>query len=114
MLFALLGVTCGILLGYFTKIGFNIDPQYSIYIFLVILAMVNSIFTIFSKKNMEDFKIKYCFIYVFVDIIVAILAGFISKKLGLPLYLAIIFAFGNNIYKNISLLINSLINKKVV
>lgn len=114
MLFALLGVTCGILLGYFTKIGFNISPQYSIYILLVILAMVNSIFTILSKKNMEEFKIKYCFIYVFVDIIVAILAGFISEKLGLPLYLAIIFAFGNNIYKNLSLIINSLIKKKVV
>ena len=107
MLFALIGVACGILLGYYTKYGVNIDPQYSIYIFLVILAMVNSIFTILSKKNMDDFKIKYCFIYVFVDIIVALATGFVSEKLGLPLYLAIIFAFGNNIYKNLSLIISS-------
>ena len=114
MLFALLGVACGILLGYFTNFGANIDPQYSIYILLVILAMVNSIFTILSKKNIDEFKIKYCFIYVFVDIIVAIVTGFISEKLGLPLYLAVIFAFGNNIYKNLSLIINSLIKKKTV
>ena len=111
MIFALLGVVCGVLLGYITKSGFDIGPQYSIYIFLVILALVNSIFTILYKKNMDEFKIKYCFIYVFVDIIVAILVGFISEKLGLPLYLAIIFAFGNNIYKNLSLMINSLTNK---
>ncbi len=107
MLFALIGVACGVLLGYFTKFGLNIDPQYSIYIFLVILAMVNSIFTILSKKNIEEFKIKYCFIYVFVDIIVAIATGYVSEKLGLPLYLAIIFAFGNNIYKNLSLIMSS-------
>jgi len=106
MLFALIGVACGVLLGYFTKFGLNIDPQYSIYIFLVILAMVNSIFTILSKKNIEEFKIKYCFIYVFVDIIVAIATGYVSEKLGLPLYLAIIFAFGNNIYKNLSLIMS--------
>jgi len=66
MLFALIGVACGVLLGYFTKFGLNIDPQYSIYIFLVILAMVNSIFTILSKKNIEEFKIKYCFIYLLI------------------------------------------------
>ncbi len=106
MLFALIGVACGVLLGYFTKFGLNIDPQYSIYIFLIILAMVNSIFTILSKKNIEEFKIKYCFIYVFVDIIVAIATGYVSEKLGLPLYLAIIFAFGNNIYKNLSLIMS--------
>ena len=111
MLFALLGLVSGLLIGYLTKFGFNIDPQYSIYIFLVILALVNSLFTILYKKNIEEFKIKYCFMYVFVDIIISILVGFISEKLGIPLYLAIVFAFGNNIYKNINLIINSLTNK---
>ncbi len=108
MIFALIGIACGILLGYFTKFGNNLDPQYSVYMLLFILAISNSIFTILSKKNMDEFKIKYCFIYVFVDIIVAVVIGFVSEKLGLPLYLAVIFAFGNNIYKNLSLIITSL------
>ena len=114
MIYALLGVVCGILLGYFTNNGLVINPQYSVYLFLVILAMVNSIFTILSKKNIEEFKIKYCFIYIFVDIIVALALGFISEKLGLPLYLALVFAFGNNIYKNLIVIINSSISKKNV
>ena len=111
MLFVLLGLVSGIFIGYLTKFGFKIDPQNSIYILLVILALINSIFTILYKKNIEEFKIKYCFMYVFVDIIISILVGFISEKLGLPLYLAIIFAFGNNIHKNLNLMINSFTSK---
>lgn len=107
MLFILLGIICGALIGFFTKFGMFIDSKHSIYMLLFILAIINSIFTILSKKNMEDFKISYCFIYVFIDIIIAVGIGFISDKLGLPLYLAVIFAFGNNIYKNLSSLVVS-------
>ena len=114
MLYAILGLICGATLGYFTQFGIKIDNQYSIYFLLIILAMINSVFTILTKKNIDEFKIKYCFIYVFIDIILSIAIGFVSEKIGLPLYLALIFAFGNNIYKNLSIIINSLIKKKVV
>ena len=107
MVYAFLGIAIGIILGFFTNNMFQISPQYSIYLLLVILAVTNSSFTIISKKNMAEFKIKYCFMYIFIDIIVALVLGFISDKLGLPLYLALVFAFGNNIYKNIQFIINS-------
>ncbi len=112
MLFVLSGIVFGILIGMLPNFGIYIDSKHSIYMLLLILAIINSIFTIVSKKNIEDFKISYCFIYIFIDIIIAVGIGFISDKLGLPLYLAVIFAFGNNIYKNLSLLVVSLVNFK--
>lgn len=110
MFFVLSGIAFGILIGIFSKFGIYIDPKHSVYMLLLILAIANSIFTIVTKKNIEDFKISYCFIYIFIDIIIAVGIGFISDKIGLPLYLAVIFAFGNNIYKNLSLLVVSFVN----
>ena len=112
MLFILLGIIVGVLIGIFSKFGIYIDSSYSIYMLLLILAIINSIFTLIIKKNIENFKISYCFIYVFIDIIIAVGIGFLSDKIGLPLYLAAIFAFGNNIYKNLSSLVVSLVNYK--
>jgi small basic protein len=112
MLFILSGIVVGILIGYLSKFGIYIDSKYSIYMLLLILAIVNSIFTLITKKNIDNFKISYCFIYIFIDIIIAVGIGFLSDKLGLPLYLAAIFAFGNNIYKNLSLLVVSLVQFK--
>lgn len=110
MLFILLGIVVGVLIGTLSKFGLYIDSSYSIYMLLLVLAIMNSIFTLITKKNIENFKISYCFIYIFIDIIIAVGIGFLSDKLGLPLYLAAIFAFGNNIYKNCSLLVVSLVN----
>lgn len=112
MLFVLLGIIVGVLIGTLSKFGLYIDSTYSIYMLLLILAIINSIFTLITKKNIENFKISYCFIYIFIDIIIAVGIGFLSDKLGLPLYLAAIFAFGNNIYKNLSLLVVSLVSLK--
>lgn len=110
MIFVLSGLILGVLIGYLSNFGIFIDSKYSIYMLLFILAIMNSIITIITKKNLEDFKISYCFIYIFIDIIIAVGIGFISEKLGLPLYLAVIFAFGNNIYKNLSQIVVSFVN----
>lgn len=112
MLYVLLGIVAGVVIGTSSKLGVYIDSKHSIYMLLLILAIVNSIFTLMAKKNIENFKISYCFIYIFIDIIIAVGIGFLSDKLGLPLYLAAIFAFGNNIYKNLSLLVVSLVSFK--
>ncbi len=112
MLYVLLGIVTGVVIGSLSKFGVYIDSKHSIYMLLLILAIINSIFTLIAKKNIENFKISYCFIYIFIDIIIAVGIGFLSDKLGLPLYLAAIFAFGNNIYKNLSLLVASLVHFK--
>ncbi|QSX06156.1 DUF1290 domain-containing protein [Sedimentibacter sp. zth1] len=114
MLYVITGGLSGLVLGLSVHNIFFFDPIYSIYIYLLILAIINSLVTIISKKNMEDFQIKHCFIYVFVDIIIALILGFLGEYLGLPLYLVAIFAFGNNIYKNLYLHINNFIKKKRV
>lgn len=114
MLIAIIGIISGLVVGFLINMFYTIDPLYSVYMYLLILALINSILTLSIKKNTEDFKIKYCFIYIFVDIIISIVVGIIGERLSLPLYLLVVFAFGNNIYKNINKLINLYITKKSV
>jgi small basic protein len=40
------------------------------------------------------------------DLVYALLLGFVGEQLGLPIYLAAVFAFGNNIYKKLRNLVD--------
>jgi len=39
------------------------------------------------------------------------LLGYVGEQLGLPIYLAAVFAFGNNIYKNLRIMSNFMLEK---
>ena len=99
------GLILGGLFGYVSNDTAGIMVNNSIYYFLIILALINSIIRIVSKKNIYDFKIKYCFIHVIFDIILSLVVGYFSSKLGVPFYLVVAFVFGNNIYQNVFSLI---------
>lgn len=114
MLYAIIGGIGGLALGFALRNNISFSSVYSVYIYLLILALTNTLITIICKKNMGELKIIYCFIYVFVDIILAIILAFLGEKLGLPLYLIGVFAYGNNIYRNIYSRINTIVKKKKV
>jgi small basic protein len=49
--------------------------------------------------------------YLFTDLIYALFLGYVGEQLGLPIYLAAVFAFGNNIYKKLRILVNITLEK---
>lgn len=111
MIYVIIGVLIGIIAGFNVNIVY--DTTYTIYVSLVILAIINTIFTIFAESLKEEIiKSKRVIILLFSDIIIALILGFIGEQLGLPLYLAAIFAFGNNIYNNIKKSIYDFLDKK--
>lgn len=110
MIYVILGILVGVIVGLKTDIYFS--PLYAVYLSMLILAIVNTIFKILANTGKKEVNFKTSMIYLMTDVVIALILGFVGEQLGLPLYLAAIFAFGNNIYTNVNLIINSYIEKK--
>jgi len=106
-------VAAGLVLGVIA--GLNLDlaysPEYAVYISLTILAILNSIFNMLSENLNGELTPVKSILFLTGDLVFALFLGYIGEQLGLPIYLAAIFAFGNNIYKNLNIMINFLLEK---
>ncbi|MGB4439777.1 MAG: DUF1290 domain-containing protein [Sedimentibacter sp.] len=106
-------VAAGLVLGVIA--GLNLDlvysPEYAVYISLTVLAILNSIFNMLSENLNGELTPVKSLLFLTGDLAFALFLGYIGEQLGLPIYLAAIFAFGNNIYKNLKIMINYLLEK---
>lgn len=109
MLYVIAGVVLGIIAGLKLNVGYN--PEYTVYISLSILAMVNTTFTILCENIKGESKIVKSVLYLASDLIFALFLGYLGERLGLPIYLAAVFAFGNNIYRNLKIMLDFVIVK---
>lgn len=109
MLYVIIGLGIGILAGLKLNIGY--DPTYAVYISLSILAIINTIINMACDNLKKEINVLKSGLLLIADLVFALLLGFIGEQLGLPIYLAAVFAFGNNIYKNISVVIDLLLQK---
>lgn len=109
MLYVIAGVVLGIIAGLKLNVGYN--PEYTVYISLSILAMVNTVFTILCENINGELKIIKSALYLISDLIFALFLGYLGEQLGLPIYLAAVFAFGNNIYKKLRIVLDFVIVK---
>lgn len=109
MIYIIAGLILGVLAG--LKLNIAQDTQYAVYTSLCILAIINTIFNILlSEKNSKP-NIFKSVMYLVGDLSYAFLIGYIGEQLQLPIYLAAVFAFGNNIYQKIKKLIELITEK---
>lgn len=110
MIYAIIGILLGVLIGKFLPITYS--ASYSTYISVAILACLDSVFggirAMFDKK----FDIEIFVSGFFGNAILAALLAYIGDRLGLPLYYAAIFAFGSRLFQNFAIIRRCLINKK--
>ncbi|MEI6601925.1 MAG: small basic family protein [Clostridia bacterium] len=99
----ILGLILGVIIGIFF-IPFNISPVYSIYVAVGILAALDSIFGAFSARLQNKFDLKIFISGFFGNAIIAAGLAYVGDQLGMPLYLAAIFAFGNRLFLNFALI----------
>jgi small basic protein len=100
MIYVIAGLVIGIAAG--LKMNVIYSAEYAVYIALVILAFINSIFDILLSNLRGDAKnTKKMMILLLSDLIFALVLGYVGERIGLPIHLAPIFAFGNNIFRNI-------------
>jgi len=99
----ILGLIVGVIIGIFF-IPFNISPVYSIYVAVGILAALDSIFGAFSARLQNKFDLKIFISGFFGNALIAAGLAYVGDQLGMPLYLAAIFAFGNRLFLNFALI----------
>lgn len=106
----LLGLILGILIGAFLM-PYNIPYQYSNYVAVAILAALDSVFGGISATVQKKFDMKVFLSGFFGNALLAAGLAYVGDKLGIQLYLAAVFAFGNRLFLNFAIIRRYLLNK---
>ncbi|NLK86467.1 MAG: small basic family protein [Clostridiaceae bacterium] len=106
----ILGMIIGILVGVFL-IPVNIPQQYSSYLAVAILAALDSVFGGIASTMQGKFDMKVFISGFFGNAVLAAILAYIGDQMGLQLYLAAIFAFGNRIFLNFAVIRRYMLNK---
>lgn len=109
MLYVVAGIMLGIIAGFKLNVGY--DPSYAVYISLVILAIIDVIITMICDNLKNESNISKSVLLLAMNFVFAMLLGFVGEQLGLPIYLAAVFAFGNNMYRNFTFIAGFLLEK---
>jgi small basic protein len=105
----IIGLVIGILIGVLMPV--KIPAQYSNYVAVGIMAALDSVFGGISAILQKRFDIKIFLSGFFGNAILAALLAYIGDKLGIQIYLAAIFAFGNRIFINFGIIRRILLKK---
>jgi small basic protein len=104
-----LGLIIGILVGVF--IPYNIPQQYSDYVAVAILAALDSVFGGAAATVQGKFDLKIFLSGFFGNALLAAGLAYVGDQLGIQLYLAAVFAFGNRLFLNFAVLRRFILNK---
>ncbi|HEX9062934.1 MAG TPA: small basic family protein [Clostridia bacterium] len=105
----ILGLILGIVIGMI--IPFDIPFQYSNYVAVGILAALDSVFGGLASALQGKFDMKVFLSGFFGNALLAAGLAYVGDKLGIQLYLAAIFAFGNRLFLNFGIIRRILLNK---
>ena len=105
----ILGLVVGILIGIF--IPYNISPRYSNYVAVAILAALDSVFGGIVATLKKNFDMKVFLSGFFGNALLAGGLAYVGDQLGIQLYLAAIFAFGNRLFLNFAIIRRFVLNK---
>ena len=108
MLFVI-GTLLGALIGIFMPI--TIPVKYSIYVAVAILAALDTVCGGFVATLEKKFDLAIFLSRFFLNAILAAMLTYIGEKIGIQLYLAAIFAFGNRLFLNFGIIRRVLIKK---
>ena len=109
MIYVVAGLVLGVVAGLILNLIYS--PEDSVYIALVVLAMLNTIFNMLSENLKGDLTPVKSGVFLASDLLFGLFLAYVGEQLGLPVYLAAVFAFGNNIYKKLRIMIDFLLEK---
>lgn len=106
----ILGLIIGVVVGMFF-IPVNIPAQYSNYVAVAILAALDSVFGAIAATLQGKFDMKIFLSGFFGNAALAAILAYIGDQLGIQIYLAAIFAFGNRLFLNFAIIRRLILNK---
>jgi small basic protein len=98
----LLGLIAGLILGLFLQV--DIPPAYSTYVAVAILAIIDSIMGAVVANMKNEYNSRLFVTGLLGNGIIAVAVVALGDQLNLPLNLAAVFAFGNRIFLNFSIM----------
>lgn len=98
MILPLVGLILGVILGIFFP--FNVPLVYSAYLSVAILAALDSVFGGIKAFLEDNFDSDIFITGFFGNAILAALLAYIGDRLGVPIYLAAVVAFGTRLFRN--------------
>ncbi|WP_019229492.1 DUF1290 domain-containing protein [Sedimentibacter sp. B4] len=106
-------VVAGLVLGVVAGLNLNLiySPEYSVYIAIAVLAILNTIMNMLSENLNGELTPVKSGAFLASDVVFGLLLAYVGEQLGLPVYLAAVFAFGNNIYKKLRIMIDFWLEK---
>lgn len=108
LLIPAIGFILGIILAIYMP---AIDYSYSKYLAIAILACLDSVFGGISALVEERFNINVFTSGFAGNALLSVGLTYLGEKLGLDLYLAAVFVFGNRIFLNFAIIRRYLLNK---
>lgn len=105
----LLGLIAGLLLGLFLNV--DIPAAYSSYVAVAILAILDSIMGAIVANMKNEFNIRLFVTGLLGNGLIAVAVAALGDQLNLPLNLAAVFAFGNRIFLNFSMIRRMLLER---
>jgi len=103
------GLTLGVLIG--LKLPLVVPPAYTSYIGVAVLAALDSVFG-GIRAAMEDHYDNAIFLTgFFSNALLAAGLAFLGERLGVPLYLAAVVAFGVRLFQNLGIIRRRLLKK---
>lgn len=98
MFFALIGILIGAIIGFILPYTYN--TAYSLYISVAILACLDSVFGGVRANLDDNFNLEIFLSGFFGNAALAAFLAYLGDRLGVPLYYAAIFTFGNRLFEN--------------
>ncbi len=98
MILALIGILLGAVIGFILPFTYN--TAYSLYISVAILACLDSVFGGVRANLEERFNIEIFLSGFFGNAALAAFLAYLGDRMGVPLYYAAIFTFGNRLFEN--------------
>ena len=102
MLLPLLGLILGSIIAFF--VPGSINPDYSIYVAIAILAALDSVLGGISANLSKRFSMVIFVSGLFGNAILAAFIIYLGEKLGLDLYVAIVVVFGTRMFQNFAII----------
>ena len=105
----ILGVILGLLIG--ILVPYSIPAGYSLYVAVGLLAALDAVFggTVASMRGV--FELRLFISGIIGNTLIAMALSFVGEQLGIPLYYAALFAFGNRMFNNFGVLRRLIIDK---
>lgn len=100
MIWMLAALAFGVVVGYYIPFTYSMD--YSLYMSVAILAIMDSIFGAIKSGFKNEYD-NLIFVTGFIgNALLAILLTYIGEKLGISLYYVAMLVFGTRIFNNLS------------